>query len=57
MVDGTSPHVLEPKFPGLIDEILDFAKYLNIELLEEYASEIKKLIKKKVDFIKVDIVI
>ncbi len=52
MVDGTSPHVLEPKFPGLIDEILDFAKYLNIELLEEYASEIKKINKEKSRFYK-----
>lgn len=52
MVDGTSPHVVEPKFPGLVDEILDFGKYLDIELLEEHASEIKKVNKEKSVFYK-----
>lgn len=52
MVDGTPPHVVEPKFPGLVDEILDFGKYLDIELLEEHASQIKKISKEKSRFYK-----
>ncbi len=50
MVDGTSPHVVEPKFPGLVDEILDFAQYLDKEELKQHANEIKKVNKEKSRF-------
>ncbi|AEE91477.1 AAA ATPase [Tepidanaerobacter acetatoxydans Re1] len=29
LVDGTSPHIIDPKFPGCIDEIINFGEYWN----------------------------
>lgn len=47
MVDGTAPHVVEPRLPGLVDEILDFAKYLDRALLLDDRDNIIKTGKEK----------
>lgn len=47
MIDGTAPHIIEPKLPGLVEEILDFSKYLKEENLIKHKSKIKSLSKEK----------
>lgn len=40
LVDGTSPHIIEPKYPGLIDDIIDFSLFLKGEKLKPYKDTI-----------------
>lgn len=38
--DGTSPHMVEPKFAGAVETILDFGKFWDEKLLEQNRKEI-----------------
>ena len=29
IIDGTAPHMVDPKYPGLVDEIVDLAQFLD----------------------------
>lgn len=40
LVDGTSPHVIEPKYPGLTDQIIDLAQFIDMSSLKLYKNEI-----------------
>lgn len=40
LVDGTAPHIVDPKYPGIIDEILDFARFLDKNKLLPYKKNI-----------------
>lgn len=40
IADGTSPHVLEPKYPGVSEVIIDLGVYRNDTVLRENRSEI-----------------
>lgn len=40
IVDGTSPHVIEPKYPGLTDKIIDLANFIDSSSLKLYKDEI-----------------
>lgn len=40
MLDGTAPHIVDPKDPGAIDEIINLGEYWNVEGLEANRSEI-----------------
>src|SRR5699024_8229507 len=40
LVDGTSPHIIEPKYPGLIDKIIDLSKFIDSHSLKLYKNEI-----------------
>lgn len=42
IVDGTSPHIMDPVYPGLIDEIIDLAKFIDGEKLIDKKEEIVK---------------
>lgn len=44
MLDGTYPHIMDPKYPGLIDEIINMDDFLNKKGLEENK---KRIIEKK----------
>lgn len=35
LLDGTAPHIVDPKDPGAIDEIVNLGEYWNLEGLEE----------------------
>lgn len=41
MVDGTAPHIIDPVFPGAVDNILNLGTYLNEKALGKQAGEIK----------------
>lgn len=43
MVDGTSPHIIDPITPGAVDGIINLGVYLNESDLEKRKDEIKKL--------------
>ncbi|WP_455718481.1 PRK06851 family protein [Anaerosporobacter sp.] len=43
IVDGTAPHVIEPKVAGAVEEYVNLGEAWDIELLENKAGEIRKL--------------
>jgi len=47
ILDGTAPHVFEPKYPGAADEIVNLGQFWNSELLHEQKNEILSLANKK----------
>lgn len=40
MLDATAPHMIDPKVPGAIDEIVNFGEFLNTDNLEKNKCEI-----------------
>lgn len=40
MMDGTAPHVIDPKHPGAVDEILNFGAFWNEEGIKNHKKEI-----------------
>ena len=40
LLDGTSPHIVDPKNPGAIDEFINLGDYWNVENLEKNKKEI-----------------
>lgn len=40
IIDGTAPHIIDPKFPGLEDEIVDLGKYIDRKKLFNKKEEI-----------------
>lgn len=40
VVDGTAPHVIDPKYPGAVDEIVNLADHLNYNILKQHRREI-----------------
>ncbi len=47
IIDGTSPHVSEPKYPGAYDEIINLGQFWNRELLIKQKNEIIALSERK----------
>lgn len=39
-VDGTAPHVMEPKYPGISDEIINLGEHWNTKLLQKSKQQI-----------------
>ena len=52
IIDATSPHSHDPEIPSAIDEIIDFAEFLDSEKLTEHIDEIKKLLESKKELYK-----
>lgn len=48
-VDGTAPHTIDPKIPGVVDEIINLGIYLDNKKLEEDKREIMQINKRKSD--------
>ncbi|MEG0856446.1 MAG: PRK06851 family protein [Terrisporobacter sp.] len=46
LLDGTAPHVVDPKIPGAIDEIVNFGDFWNVDNLENNKMEIMDCNKK-----------
>ena len=42
LLDATAPHIVDPKIPGAIDEIVNFGDFWNVNNLEDNKSEIEK---------------
>lgn len=43
VADGTSPHILEPKFPGACENVINVGEFWDKELLYSKADEIRSL--------------
>ena len=43
ILDGTSPHVIDPKFPGAVEEIVNLGCFWRADEIRLYKSEIQKL--------------
>lgn len=43
MIDGTTPHAIEPKFPGAVDEILHFGQFWDADAIAQNRSAIMEL--------------
>lgn len=43
LVDGTSPHMLEPKFPGAVENIINTGQFWNTEKLKKKSDRIRSL--------------
>ena len=41
MIDGTAPHIVDPKLPGAIDEILNFGDFWDVNQLEKNRQQIE----------------
>ncbi|MGE5398414.1 MAG: hypothetical protein ACM3MK_12895 [Chitinophagales bacterium] len=40
LIDGTAPHIVDPRSPGAVDEIINLGEYWNQSRLEEHRLEI-----------------
>lgn len=40
LLDGTSPHVVDPKNPGAVDEIINLGEYWNEPMIRQFKKEI-----------------
>ena len=47
MLDGTSPHAYEPKYPGIKENLIDLGEFWNCGKLRERKSEIEELQRRK----------
>lgn len=45
IVDGTSPHVVEPKYPGVFERVIPLSEFFDNELLYKNSKEIVSLCK------------
>ncbi len=45
ILDGTAPHIVEPKYPGLCEQIINTGDYWNREKLKENSTEIMSAMK------------
>ena len=43
VVDGTAPHTIDPRYPGVVDQIINLGDHWNEQYLKSYKDEIKKL--------------
>ncbi|MBS4030181.1 MAG: hypothetical protein KGZ63_01975 [Clostridiales bacterium] len=44
VVDGTAPHVIDPVYPGAMDEIINLGRFWNSSVLQQHKGEISDLI-------------
>lgn len=42
LLDATAPHIVEPKLPGAVDEIVNFGEFWDEEVIEKKRGEIEK---------------
>ncbi len=51
-VDGTAPHLVDPKLPGAVDEIINLGAYLDNDNLEKHKEQIIQINKNKSELYK-----
>ncbi|MBR6535403.1 MAG: hypothetical protein IKT65_07470 [Clostridia bacterium] len=47
IIDGTSPHMTDPIYPGAVEEIINLGEFFNVEMLEDQREKIISLINAK----------
>ncbi len=43
VVDGTAPHVIEPKYPGIVEEYVNLGESWDSEKLQDHKGEVVRL--------------
>ena len=43
VLDGTSPHVVDPRYPGAVDRIINLGEYWDASMLKDHRENIQKL--------------
>lgn len=43
LLDGTAPHMVDPKYPGAVEEILNLGMFFDAGVLREHTTEIRAL--------------
>lgn len=51
-LDGTSPHLIDPKLPGVVDEIINLGSYLDNSKLEKHKEQIVQINKSELELYK-----
>ncbi len=46
ILDGTAPHIVEPKFPGVCEQIINTGEFWNANILRENRANIAKIMQK-----------
>ncbi len=49
IIDGTAPHITDPKFPGAVDEIVELGEYIDRKSIENRKYEIMQMIQDKAE--------
>jgi hypothetical protein len=52
IIDGTAPHAVDPKYPGIADEIINLGEYIIAEKVKAGKKEIAELSDKKKEYYK-----
>ena len=47
IIDGTAPHIVDPRFPGLIDEIVDLGKFIIPDRVRATVKQINDITQNK----------
>lgn len=47
IVDGTAPHIVDPKYPGVIDKIVNLGECRNDQILQDHRDKIIELSREK----------
>ena len=49
IIDGTFPHITDPKYPGLVDEIIDLAQFIDSGKIKMTQAELYEMKKQRKD--------
>ena len=47
IIDGTAPHITDPKYPGAVEVIIDLSKHICGEKILAHRSELQRIMAKK----------
>lgn len=47
VIDGTAPHTVDPKLPGLFDEIVNLGDFIDCENIKNHSKEIREIFAEK----------
>lgn len=47
IIDGTAPHITDPRYPGLVEEIIDLAQFIDPKKLGGKRDQINQIQKRK----------
>ena len=50
MIDGTAPHMVDPRYPGIVDEIVNLGEYIIWDKVKATRAQIKELSAKKAQY-------
>ena len=49
LIDGTKPHITDPKYPGMVEEILDFAQFIDFAKIKATQAELKEMMARRAE--------